>query len=112
MTVYHLAQVGKVKQQTIDWLYDQVEGNGLRARYTADGKVVAAYNYETPGLYALTALIALETGEDSLFSQSLMLMETCRTFTTASGYNGSFTTENKDYAFDQCAALLVYAKAK
>ena len=112
MTVYHLAQVGKVKQQTIDWLYDQVEGNGLRARYTTDGKVVAAYNYETPGLYALTALIALETGEDSLFSQSLMLMETCRTFTTASGYNGSFTTENKDYAFDQCAALLVYAKAK
>ena len=61
---------------------------------------------------AASRTIALETGEDSLFSQSLMLMETCRTFTTASGYYGSFTTENKDYAFDQCAALLVYAKAK
>lgn len=27
-TVYHLAQVGKVRKQTINWLYDQVEGDG------------------------------------------------------------------------------------
>lgn len=109
-TVYHLAQVGKVRKQTINWLYDQVEGDGLRARYTTDGEVVATYNYETPALYALTALIALEAGEEDLFTQSVMLMETCRTFDTASTSNGSFTTRNKDSAFDQCAALLVYAK--
>ena len=109
-TVYHLAQVGKVRKQTINWLYDQVEGDGLRARYTTDGEVVATYNYETPALYALTALIALEVGEEDLFTQSVMLMETCRTFDTASASNGSFTTRNKDSAFDQCAALLVYAK--
>lgn len=49
-------------------------------------------------------------GEEDLFTQSVMLMETCRTFDTASASNGSFTTRNKDSAFDQCAALLVYAK--
>ena len=99
-----------MRKQTINWLYDQVEGDGLRARYTTDGEVVATYNYETPALYALTALIALEVGEEDLFTQSVMLMETCRTFDTASASNGSFTTRNKDSAFDQCAALLVYAK--
>ena len=56
------------------------------------------------------ALTALEAGEEDLFTQSVRLMETCRTFDTASTSNGSFTTRNNDSAFDQCAALLVYAK--
>ncbi len=109
MTVYHLAQSGKVKKSTLQWLKNAVEGDGIRARYTTDGKVVAKYNYEMPALYGLTALIALETGEKSLFTQSLLLMENSRTFSSSDKNNGAFTTKNSDKAFDQCIALLVYA---
>lgn len=109
MTVYHLAQSGKVKKSTLQWLKNAVEGDGIRARYTTDGKVVAKYNYEMPALYGLTALIALETGEKNLFTQSLLLMENSRTFSSSDKNNGAFTTKNSDKAFDQCIALLVYA---
>ena len=108
MTVYHLAQSGKVKKSTLQWLKNAVEGDGIRARYTTDGKVVAKYNYEMPALYGLTALIALETGEKNLFTQSLLLMENSRTFSSSDKNNGAFTTKNSDKAFDQCIALLVY----
>ena len=85
-----------------------LKGNGSGI-YTTDGKVVAKYNYEMPALYGLTALIALETGEKSLFTQSLLLMENSRTFSSSDKNNGAFTTKNSDKAFDQCIALLVYA---
>lgn len=33
LTVYHLAKQGKVKQQTLDWLSNAVNTNGIFAKY-------------------------------------------------------------------------------
>ena len=60
MTVYHLAQQGRVKPQTIQWLKKKVKNGTLGTRYSANGKVQERYRDETPGVYALTALIALQ----------------------------------------------------
>ena len=109
LTVYHLAKQGKVKQQTLDWLSNAVNTNGIFAKYKKDGTPVSRYQYETPGVYALTALIALETGEKSLFTQSVILMEKSRTFQTTSESNGAFSSKNSDKALDNCLPLLLYA---
>lgn len=109
LTVYHLAKQGKVKQQTLDWLSNAVNTNGIFAKYKKDGTPVSRYQYETPGVYALTALIALETGEKSLFTQSVILMEKSRTFQTTSESNGAFSSKNRDKALDNCLPLLLYA---
>ena len=109
LTVYHLAKQGKVKQQTLDWLSNAVNTNGIFAKYKKDGTPVSRYQYETPGIYALTALIALETGEKSLFTQSVILMEKSRTFQTTSESNGAFSSKNSDKALDNCLPLLLYA---
>ena len=74
-----------------------------------DGTPVSRYQYETPGVYALTALIALETGEKSLFTQSVILMEKSRTFQTTSESSGAFSSKNSDKALDNCLPLLLYA---
>ena len=109
LSVYHLAKQGKVKQQTLDWLSNAVNTNGIFAKYKKDGTPVSRYQYETPGVYALTALIALETGEKSLFTQSVILMEKSRTFQTTSESNGAFSSKNIDKALDNCLPLLLYA---
>lgn len=110
MTVYHLAQQGKVKKQTIDWLRKTVETTGIKARYDQNGKPLARYNYETPGLYALTGLIALECGEQSLLTDSLIRMENSRVFDSASKQNGSFSAKGDDPALEQILPLVLYTK--
>ncbi len=110
MTVYHLAQQGKVKKQTIEWLRKAVEGNGIKAKYSKDGKVLERYNYESPAVYALTALIALECDEQMLFTESLIQMEKSRTFDTANKQNGSFKSDDSDKALQQCLPLLLYSE--
>mgnify|MGYP003190929387 FL=1 len=110
MTVYHLAQQGQVKPQTIQWLKKKVKNGTLGTRYSANGKVQERYRDETPGVYALTALIALETGEQKLFTDALCRMEEFRTFQNGSAKNGSFTSKSKNQSFEQCMALRLYAQ--
>lgn len=110
MTVYHLAEQDQVKPQTIQWLKKQVKYGMLGTRYSADGKVQERYQDETPGVYALTALIALETGEQRLFTDALCRMEEFRTFQNGSEKDGSFSSKSKDKAFEQCMPLRLYAQ--
>ena len=110
LTVYHLAEQGQVKAQTIQWLKKQVKYGTLGTRYNVSGEVQERYQDETPGVYALTALIALETGEKRLFTDALCRMEEFRTFQTGSEKDGSFSSKSKAKAFEQCMPLRLYAQ--
>ena len=109
MTVYHLAQQGKVKKATLEWLKETMNTTGIYAKYNADGTAIQRYSYETPSVYALTALIGLETGDQELFTDALIQMEQCRTFDAASAANGSFSSKASDQALEQCLPLYVYS---
>lgn len=112
MTVYHLAQRGKVKTQTLDWLKNAVKSGSLSVRYTKDGTPVEKYREATPSVYALTAMIALETGDEKLFTEALCRMEQFRIFNSSSKKNGSFKTSSTNKAFDNSIALLLYSQMK
>ena len=81
----------------------------IYAKYNADGTAIQRYSYETPSVYALTALIGLETGDQELFTDALIQMEQCRTFDAASAANGSFSSKASDQALEQCLLLYVYS---
>lgn len=109
MAVYSLAQQGKVKKVTLEWLKDTMNTTGIYAKYNADGTTIKRYSYETASVYALTALIALEVDDQEMFTDAIILMEQARTFDAGSSANGSFDTKAADQALEQCLPLYVYS---
>lgn len=111
-TLYHLAEAGELKDTSLEWLRTRMNGSGVYARYETDGTVSVGYEYESPAVYALVGLIALEVGDEQLLTQAVARMEEFRVFDTSSEANGSFGNGVLEDAasYDQCMALLLYAK--
>lgn len=111
-TLYHLAKAGKLKETSEDWIMEHLVNGGIMARYHTDGSMVDGYGYESTGIYALTALIGLETDNREMVTASLNRMQATRIYDSASVYNGAFGNEDGTgiYSFDQCMSLLVYGK--
>jgi hypothetical protein len=109
-TLYHLAQIGELKKETIQWLKNNMEQDGIKARYTTDGTVVDGYNYPSTAVNALVVLIANEIGDEKLRSDALKAMEKLRDNHAADALNGSFGHQDENIsAFDQLMPLLAYA---
>lgn len=111
-TLYHLATIGELKDETILWLKDRMKGNGIKARYTVEGKVVSGFEYESTAIYALVVLIADEIGDDKLKSDAIIRMEKLRNNNAGNELNGSFGDMDGSNisSFDQCMPLLAYGK--
>lgn len=111
-TLYHLAQIGELKDETIQWLKDRIKGNGIKANYTVEGNVVEGFGYESTAIYALVVLIADEIGDDKLKSDAVIKMEKLRINMAGEDLNGSFgyVDGSNISSFDQCMPLLAYAK--
>lgn len=111
-TLYHLAEVGQLKDTSLEWLRTQMNGNGIFARYETSGEVSVGYEYESASVYALVGLIANEVGDQQLLTQAVARMEQFRVFDTSSAANGAFGngTLEDTASYDQCMALLLYAK--
>ncbi|MFU0832476.1 MAG: hypothetical protein ACFWUC_05990 [Oscillospiraceae bacterium] len=110
-TLLHLAQVGKLKAESLSWLKERVLGEGLAARYHVDGSAVTGYEYHSTAVYALAALIAQHAGDRELYNAALQKMERYRNGDASSTTYGAFgDAQSGDFpAFDQCMPLLVYA---
>ncbi len=111
-TLYHLAEVDELKQASLDWLRGKMASGGIFARYNQDGQVTVGYEYESPAVYALVGLIALEADDPILLTQAVSRMEQFRVFDTDSPANGAFGGEDigQIASYDQLMALLLYAK--
>ncbi|MGB8450894.1 MAG: TlpA disulfide reductase family protein [Anaerocolumna sp.] len=112
--ILNLAEAGKQKESSINWLKDKVASGGIKARYSTNGEVVKGYNYESTAIYAMVAMIGKEIGDAKMTSDALARMERLRVNDKNSLLNGSFGTNNGDdiYSFDQCMALLAYASSE
>ncbi len=113
VTLLHLAKIGQLKPQTLEWLKTAVEGEGIYARYRADGTVVDGYNYQSTAIYGLVGMIAEAAGDKELANRAQARMETMRVFDSGNKVNGAFGNPDGTgiYSFDQCIALLSYSVA-
>lgn len=107
--VYRLAQEGKVKKETLNWLKRAVNGSGLKDAYNANGKKIQEQKSESAGLYALSAMIGLECNDMELFSKSLQRMEHLRTFQAGIISDGKFKSSS-NRVFNQVMPLMLYAQ--
>jgi len=112
-TLFHLAEIGELKDTSIAWLKNKLSGNGIWARYDMNGEVVEGYEYQSTAIYALTGLIALEIQDQELLTMAVSRMEEFRCFDDSSSINGAFgENENQIMSYDQCMALLLYGRMK
>lgn len=115
MTLYHLAEAGLLKETSEEWLLEQLEGDGLAARYNVDGTVVPGYDYETTAVYAIAGLIGYESGNAGIYTRSLQKIEQNRVWDTGSSFYGSFMNQEAGddvIAFDQLMPLILYGYSK
>lgn len=107
-TLYHLAKEGLLKDESKDWLLEQLKGDGIMAGYGVDGSV--SEGYESTGIYALTAMIGMECNNSEMVTLSIARMNEFRIFDSANRYNGAFGNADGSgiYSFDQCMALKAY----
>ena len=110
-TLWNLARADALPAQSLAWLKRQVEGEGLAARYHADGTVVDGYDYHSTAVYALAVLIGKESGDADLVRAALQKMERYRNTDAQSDAYGRFGETDDAAAFDQCMPLLAYVWA-
>lgn len=110
VTLLHLAEADLLQEDTIAWLKEQMDKEGIKARYSVEGKVLDGYNYDSTAVYALTAMIAEEIGDDDLQGKALKKMEKMRIVNTSYAYHGAFGLEDGTgiSSFDQVMAMLAY----
>lgn len=110
-TLYHLSEVGQIRQESIDWIKKQMGGNGIWARYDVNGEVVTGYEYQSSAIYALVGLIAININDNDLLTKAVSRMEESRCFQEGNQLNGAFAKELSEVmSYDQCLALLLYGK--
>lgn len=110
VTLLHLAEVDLLPKESITWLKEEMNKEGIKARYTVEGKIVDGYHYDSTAIYALTAMIAEKIGDKDLQGKALRKMETMRIVNTSYAYYGAFGMEDGTgiIAFDQIMAMLAY----
>lgn len=112
VTLLHLAKLGKLRPETLAWLKNSVEGEGVFAKYKTDGTVAAGHRYESTAIYGLIGMTAGLAGDTELANKAFTKMEAMRVFDSAKQTNGAFGNPDGTgiYSFDQCIALLTYGK--
>jgi thiol-disulfide isomerase/thioredoxin len=110
VTLLHLAEADRLPEDTVTWLKEQMNREGIKARYSVDGKVLDGYNYDSTAIYALVAMIADKIGDEDLQGKALKKMEKMRIVNTAYAYHGAFGLEDGTgiTSFDQIMAMLAY----
>ena len=100
-TLYHLAQVERMKNTSREWLREQLAENGLYARYGTDGDVADGYEYESVAVYAIAALTGIELQDSDIYTKAIQRMEVLMQQNTE--------TDNMR-VFDLLMPMLAYAR--
>ncbi|WP_125568661.1 hypothetical protein [Companilactobacillus insicii] len=71
-TILHLAEIGKVKKVTLNWLEQQVKSRKLYNTYSINGSVVD--KDQSSGSYALAAMIFANTKNKKMYDYTMNVM--------------------------------------
>ncbi len=107
-TLWKLSRADLLPDDTAEWLRTRVREGNLAARYRTDGTVVRGYEYYSTAVYALAALIAMETGDRNMLETAHRRMERLRNNDADDPLYGAYAQKNAEIrSFDQLIPLLV-----
>lgn len=108
LSILHLAEVDRQRPESIRYLKEQVEAGTLYGQYTREGQ--PANDIRSTAIYALTAMIGAEIGDESLYRRSIERMNGFRITDRRSPLYGGFgdPRSGQAYSFDNLMALLAY----
>ena len=96
-TILHLAEVGKVKQVTLNWLQRQVENNTLYNAYSVNGSVMSQNH--SAGSYALAAEIFAVEKDPKMYYKAMTLAWEYQIPDKSSPLYGAIGIEHKKEAY-------------
>lgn len=102
----HLAEVGQVKQQSVDWLAEQVSAHKLYNSYTIDGNVVN--QDQSSANYALAALIFATVHNRAMYQAAMKAVWASQVVNQKSPIFGSLgdAATGQTYSFNNLTALV------
>lgn len=108
LSILALAEVDQQKSTSIDFIKRQVEAGTLYGQYSREGKPLN--DIRSTAIYAITAMIGAEIGDQSLYHKSIERMNEFRVTDVASPLYGGFgdAASGQAYSFDNLMALLAY----
>ena len=107
-TLWNLSRAGMLPDQAARWVRDHVLEGNLAARYHTDGTAVRGYEYHSTAVYALAALIAMETGDRDTQEAARRLMDRMRVDDAEDSLYGAYAQRGSEIrSFDQLMPLLV-----
>lgn len=115
LTVYHLSEIGQARQETLQWLKNELQAGTLAARYRVDGGVVAGFQYDSTAVFAIAALIGQSTGDGELYRLARQKMEQYWLQDQDDPLYGAFSQKEDGsdiQSFDQLLPLTVYCQGQ
>ncbi|WP_340005623.1 glycosyl hydrolase family 8 [Paenibacillus sp. FSL K6-0276] len=108
LSILALAEVDQQKSTSIDFIKQQVEAGTLYGQYSREGKPLN--DIRSTAIYAITAMIGAEIGDESLYHKSIERMNEFRVTDVGSPLYGGFgdVASGQAYSFDNLMALLAY----
>jgi len=104
-TILHLAEIGQVKQVTLNWLERQVNEDTLYNTYTSSGSVID--KNESAGSYALTAQIFANAKNKKMYRKSMALAWKYQINNQDSKMFGAIGIDNKEaYSYNNLMTLI------
>lgn len=108
LSILALAEVDLQRSTSIEYIKQQVEAGTLYGQYSREGQPLN--QIRSTAIYAITAMIGAEIGDDSLYRNSIARMNEFRITNPSSILYGGFGDEatGQAYSFDNLMALLAY----
>lgn len=108
LTVLHLAEVGMHKEETINWLKNQLKQGGIYGSYDRNGVMLS--NVESTAIYATIAQIGKTIGDMELYTLAIEHMLRFQISDSNSTLKGAFGNEQTEevYSYDNLQALLAF----
>lgn len=108
ITILHLAEVGEQNSKSIAFIKEKVMAEQLFGQYTMDG--TALNDVQSTAIYAITAMIGSQIGDEQLYEKSIELMQRYMIADEQHQLFGAFANNktNQLYSFDNLQALLAY----
>lgn len=109
LTILSLTEAGLQQPPSIAYIKQQVEAGTLYGQYTRTGE--PTNDIRSTAIYAITAMIGAEAGDEALYRRSIERMNEFRISDPASGLYGGFgdVARQQAYSFDNLMALLAYS---
>lgn len=109
LSILHLAENNQQRPESIRYIKEQVSAGTLYGQYTREGKPLN--DIRSTAIYALTAMIGAELGDQALYTASIKRMNEFRIVDAASPLYGGFgdAVSGQAYSFDNLMALLAYS---